>query len=56
MSKKNTVLVKLASSEDNGYFFIKKRNFKKLKTKLTFKKYDPILGKHITFNEKKLSR
>ena len=55
MAKKNTVLVKLVSSEGSGYYFVKKRNPKQLKEKLTFKKYDPVLRKHVIFNEKKLN-
>ena len=55
MAKKNNILVKLVSSADTGYFFVKKRNPKQLKEKLSFKKYDPVLRKHITFNEKKLT-
>jgi large subunit ribosomal protein L33 len=55
MAKKNNFLVKLVSSESTGYFIVKKRNPKKLKDKLTFKKYDPVARKHVVFNEKKLS-
>lgn len=54
MAKKNTILVRLVSSSGSGYFMIKKRNPKKLKTKLSFKKYDPFLRKHVVFNEKKI--
>ena len=56
MAKKNTTLVKLVSNENSGYFFIKKRNPKQLKEKLNFRKYDPILRKHVLFSEKKLTR
>ncbi len=55
MAKKNTVLVKLASSAGTGFFFVKKRNPKKLTTKLSFRKYDPIARKHVLFEEKKLN-
>ena len=55
MAKKNSLLVKLASSAGTGTFFVKKRNPKKLVTKLSFKKYDPKLRKHVLFEEKKLS-
>jgi large subunit ribosomal protein L33 len=55
MAKKNTILVKLASSAGTGFFFVKKRNPKKLTTKLSFRKYDPIARKHVLFEEKKLS-
>jgi large subunit ribosomal protein L33 len=55
MAKKNTILVKLASTAGTGFFFVKKRNPKKLTTKLSFRKYDPIARKHVLFEEKKLS-
>ena len=55
MAKKSTVLFKLVSSEGSGYFYVKKRNPKKLKEKLSFKKYDPKLRKHVVVNEKKLT-
>jgi large subunit ribosomal protein L33 len=55
MAKKSTILVKLVSSEDTGYFIVKKRNPKQLKEKLTLRKYDPVVRKHVVFNEKKMS-
>ena len=54
MAKKNTILVKLESTAGTGYFLIRKRNPKKLTTKLAFKKYDPIVRKHVDFKEQKL--
>lgn len=55
MAKKNTILVKLVSTGDTGYFFVKKKNPKKQTEKMSFKKYDPVLRKHVLFKEKKLS-
>jgi len=54
MAKKDTVLVKLASTAGTGFFFVKKRNPKKQQTKLAFKKYDPVAKKHVEFKEEKL--
>lgn len=54
MAKKATILVKLASKASH-YFFVKKKNPKKLTKKLEFRKYDPITRKHELFVEKKLS-
>lgn len=54
MAKKNTVLVRLASSTGTGFFLVKKKNPKKLTKKLNFKKYDPVARKHVLFEEKKL--
>ncbi|WFW29508.1 MAG: 50S ribosomal protein L33 [Wolbachia endosymbiont of Menacanthus eurysternus] len=65
MAKKSTsLLVKLVSSatkttstgerKPTGYFYIKKRNPKRLTKKLEFRKYDPIVRKHVLFKEEKL--
>ncbi len=54
MAKKNTVLVKLVSTADTGFYFVKKRNPKKLTEKLAFRKYDPVVRKHVEFKEEKL--
>lgn len=53
MAKKNVVLIGLVSSAGTGTFFVKKRT-KKLPNKLSFKKYDPVVRKHVVFTEKKL--
>ncbi|CAI26715.1 50S ribosomal protein L33 [Ehrlichia ruminantium str. Gardel] len=50
----STLLVKLASSAGTGYFYVKKRNPKKLINKLSFRKYDPVARKHVLFTEEKL--
>jgi large subunit ribosomal protein L33 len=54
MAKKNIILVKLESTANTGYFLVRKRNPKKLPTKLAFKKYDPVARKHVDFKEQKL--
>jgi len=54
MAKKNTILVKLVSTAKTGFFLVKKRNPKKLTKKLTFRKYDPVIRKHVEFKEEKL--
>jgi len=47
----------LVSSAGTGYFYINRKNKKKLKgdKKLGVKKYDPIAKKKVLFEEKKLS-
>ena len=52
--KKNKTLVKLASSEGTGIFYVREKN-NKVPGKLEFSKYDKKLRKHVRFNEKKLS-
>jgi large subunit ribosomal protein L33 len=55
MAKKATVLIKMTSSAGTGFFYVKKKNPKKLTKKLAFRKYDPKLRKHVLFEEKKLT-
>lgn len=54
MAKKNIVLVKLESSADTGFYYVKKKNPKKQTGKMSFSKYDPVVRKHVLFNETKL--
>lgn len=49
-----TVLVKLLSSAGTGYFYVAKKNPRKLPGKLEFKKYDPRVRRHVLFSEVKL--
>ena len=55
MTKKDASLIKLVSTAKSGYFYITSKNIKKYKEKLAFKKYDPVMRKHVLFKEKKLS-
>jgi len=55
MSKRgNRELVKLLSTAKTGVFYIKTRNKKINKKKLSLKKYDHIIKKHIMFKETKV--
>jgi large subunit ribosomal protein L33 len=54
MAKKNTILLKLVSTAGTGFFYVKRRNPKKLTEKLSFRKYDPVIRKHVEFKEQKL--
>jgi len=53
MAKKNTVLIRLVNKE-SGYFYVTRKNPKKLTKKLEFRKYDPYLRKHAIFREEKI--
>lgn len=54
MAKKNILLVKLVSSADTGFFYVTKKNPKTKTEKLKFRKYDPVVRKHVEFNEAKI--
>ena len=54
MAKSNTVLVKLQSTADTGYFYVAKKNPRTQTEKLEFRKYDPVARKHVVFKEAKI--
>ncbi|MEW5703596.1 MAG: 50S ribosomal protein L33 [Pseudomonadota bacterium] len=54
MAKSNTLLIKLVSTADTGYFYLRKRNPRQQTEKLELKKYDPVVRKHVLFKETKL--
>jgi len=54
MAKPNTILVKMQSTADTGYFYVRKKNPRKTTEKLEMRKYDPVARKHVLFKETKL--
>lgn len=54
MAKKNIVLIKLVSTANTGFFYVKKKNPKKLTRKLSFSKFDPVARQHVEFKEEKI--
>ena len=54
MAKTNTVLIKLVSSADTGFFYVTKKNPRTQTEKLSFRKYDPVARKHVDFKEAKI--
>ncbi|WP_374372976.1 50S ribosomal protein L33 [Dongia sp.] len=54
MAKSATILVKLVSSADTGYYYVTKKNPRSTTEKLEFRKYDPVVKKHVAFKEAKI--
>lgn len=54
MAKSNTILIRLVSSADTGYFYVTRKNTKNTTGKLELKKYDPVVRKHVVFREAKI--
>jgi large subunit ribosomal protein L33 len=52
MAKTNTIKIRLNS--DSGYFYVTKKNSRTMTDKLTLRKYDPKLRKHVEFKEGKI--
>ena len=54
MAKPTTILVKLVSSADTGYFYVTKKNPRQKPDKMALKKFDPRARKHVLFKEEKM--
>ena len=54
MAKTSTVLIKLVSSADTGFFYVTKKNPRNTTEKMSFRKYDPVAKKHVEFKEGKI--
>jgi large subunit ribosomal protein L33 len=54
MAKPATILIKLESTADTGYYYVTKKNPRTQTEKLQFRKYDPVARKHVLFKETKL--
>lgn len=54
MAKKDVLKIKLVSTADTGYYYVTKKNPRTLTEKLTLKKYDPVVRKHVDFKEGKI--
>jgi len=54
MAKAVTLKVKLVSSADTGFYYVTKKNSRTMTEKLSMKKYDPVVRKHVEFRESKI--
>ncbi|MFZ0558196.1 MAG: 50S ribosomal protein L33 [Methylovirgula sp.] len=54
MAKTAMIKIKLESTADTGYFYVTKKNARTKTEKLSFKKYDPVVRKHVDFKETKI--
>lgn len=54
MAKPSTIKIRLNSTADTGFFYVTKKNPKTKTEKLTLKKYDPVVRKHVDFKEGKI--
>lgn len=54
MAKASSILIKLLSTADTGFYYVTKKNPRTSTEKLEFRKYDPIARKHVTFKESKI--
>ena len=54
MAKTNSLLIKLVSTADTGFFYVTKKNPRNQTEKMEKKKYDPVVRKHVIFKESKI--
>ena len=54
MAKPATIKIKLVSTADTGFFYVTKKNPCNITEKMTFRKYDPVVRKHVEFKEAKI--
>jgi large subunit ribosomal protein L33 len=54
MAKPTTVKIKLVSTADTGFFYVTKKNPRNITEKMSFRKYDPVVRKHVDFKEAKI--
>jgi large subunit ribosomal protein L33 len=51
MAKPSTILIKMVSSADTGYYYVTKKNPRTQTEKMEMRKYDPVVRKHVVFKE-----
>ena len=54
MAKPNTIQIKLVSTAETGFYYVTRKNPKQSTEKLEFRKYDPVVRKHVPFKEAKI--
>ena len=51
MAKPSTILIKMVSTADTGYYYVPKKNPRTQTEKMEMRKYDPVVRKHVIFKE-----
>lgn len=54
MAKPTTILIRLMSSAGTGYYYVARKNPRTKPEKMALRKYDPVVRKHVIFNETKI--
>ncbi len=54
MAKAANIKLKLLSTAGTGFFYVTDKNSRTKTEKLSFRKYDPIVKKHVVFKETKI--
>ena len=54
MAKPTSILIKMVSSADTGFYYVTRKNPRTKTEKMELKKYDPVVRKHVEFKEAKI--
>jgi large subunit ribosomal protein L33 len=54
MAKPSSILIKLVSTAQTGFYYVTKKNPRTLTEKMEVRKYDPVVRKHVLFKEAKI--
>ena len=54
MAKPTSILIKMVSSADTGFYYVTKKNPRTKTEKMELRKYDPVVRKHVVFKESKI--
>jgi len=54
MAKPTTVKIRLVSTAETGFFYVTKKNPRTQTEKMSMRKYDPVVRKHVDFKEAKI--
>jgi large subunit ribosomal protein L33 len=54
MAKATTIKIRLVSTADTGFFYVTKKNTRTMTEKMSIRKYDPVVRKHVEFKEGKI--
>lgn len=54
MAKPTTIKIRLNSTAGTGHFYVTKKNARTMTEKMTIRKYDPVVRKHVEYKEGKI--
>jgi large subunit ribosomal protein L33 len=54
MAKPTSFKIRLNSTADTGHFYVTKKNARTMTEKMSVKKYDPVVRKHVEYKEGKI--
>ena len=54
MAKPTTIKIRLNSTAGTGHFYVTKKNARTMTEKMSVRKYDPVVRKHVEYKEGKI--